>query len=201
MMGAPETMAGRKAALREEMRARLRAVEPAERCEASLRACARLEGQDFWRGARRLLCFAPRRDELDLWPVVRAAWAAGKVVALPRFVPGAGEYTAALVRGWEGLRPGRLGILEPDADAPTWALNQLDAVLVPGLAFSTGGCRLGRGKGFYDRLLAGASGLRCGVGWDFQVFPELPAESHDEHLDYILTPTRWVVCPSRAVVK
>ena len=74
-------------------------------------------------------------------------------------------------------------------------------VLVPGLAFSTGGCRLGRGQGFYDRLLAGASGLRCGVGWDFQVFPELPSEPHDEHLDYILTPTRWVVCPSRTAVK
>jgi 5-formyltetrahydrofolate cyclo-ligase len=51
---------------------------------------------------------------------------------------------------------------------------------------------LGRGKGFYDRLLPGVRGVTCGVAFDEQVFRELPSAPHDVHLSCILTPTRWI---------
>jgi 5-formyltetrahydrofolate cyclo-ligase len=70
-------------------------------------------------------------------------------------------------------------------------MNRLDFALVPGLGFTTDGRRLGRGKGYYDRVLAQVRGFKCGVAFDQQIVDEIPAEPHDAQLDCILTPTRW----------
>ena len=58
------------------------------------------------------------------------------------------------------------------------------------MAFDLNGNRLGRGKGFYDRLLKNISGIKCGVGYDFQLLENIPAEPHDAKVDFILTPER-----------
>jgi 5-formyltetrahydrofolate cyclo-ligase len=71
-------------------------------------------------------------------------------------------------------------------------MNRLDLILVPGLAFDLNGRRLGKGKGYYDRLLAGVSGIKCGVAFDEQVVSEVPAGPHDVRVNCILTPTRWL---------
>lgn len=62
-------------------------------------------------------------------------------------------------------------------------------VLVPGLGFTAHGARIGRGAGFYDRLLAGTNAVRFGVGLDVQIVPQLPVEAHDLPMDYVVTPT------------
>ena len=54
------------------------------------------------------------------------------------------------------------------------------------------GNRLGRGKGFYDRLLEKISGIKCGVGYDFQLLEKIPAEPHDARVNFIFTPSRCV---------
>ena len=72
------------------------------------------------------------------------------------------------------------------------ALNRLDLALVPGLGFDARGHRLGRGKGHYDRLLAGFTGMKIGVAFDFQIVTEVPREPHDIALDAVVTPTRWL---------
>jgi 5-formyltetrahydrofolate cyclo-ligase len=64
--------------------------------------------------------------------------------------------------------------------------------LVPGVAFDLHGRRLGRGKGFYDRLLADVRGKTCGVAFDEQIVREVPVEPHDSDVNCILTPTRWI---------
>jgi len=63
---------------------------------------------------------------------------------------------------------------------------------VPGLGFDLSGHRLGRGRGYYDRLLAGIAGVKCGVAFDPQVVAQIPAERHDVNMNFILTPTRWL---------
>jgi 5-formyltetrahydrofolate cyclo-ligase len=69
------------------------------------------------------------------------------------------------------------------------ALEDLDLVLVPGLAFDEKGARLGRGGGFYDRLLASKSAttLAMGVAFAFQLESKLPLEPHDVAMDAVLT--------------
>ena len=71
-------------------------------------------------------------------------------------------------------------------------MNRLDLVLVPGVAFDLQGRRLGRGRGFYDRLLADVDGIKCGIAFDEQMVNEVPAGPPDVRLNFILTPTRCV---------
>jgi len=181
-----------KAALRARVRTELARITPAERQTASTQACALLKSQTCWRESRSILFYAPRPDELDLWPLLAEAIAAGKTVALPRFAPAGNNYAAARVINLESdLATGKFGLREPRSSCVEIPLNRLDLVLVPGVAFDLDGCRLGRGKGFYDAMLGARRGLSCGAAFDQQIVSRLPTEPHDVILTCILTPTRW----------
>ena len=67
--------------------------------------------------------------------------------------------------------------------------NQIvpDVVLVPGLAFTSSGERLGRGKGYFDRYLANFGGIKIGVALEAQLFKELPLDEYDITMDYVVT--------------
>ncbi len=182
-----------KADLGEQMRARLKQLSAATRAEAAAPLGARLREQPVWVAARSVLLFAPRPDEPDIWPLLAEALAARKLVALPAFVPGDHCYTARqIVDPGLDLITGKFGIREPLPACPEVALNLLDLILVPGVAFDTRGGRLGRGKGFYDRLLADARGTKCGVAFDEQIVDAVPVGPLDIRLNCILTPTRWI---------
>jgi 5-formyltetrahydrofolate cyclo-ligase len=181
-----------KAALRAEIRARLKAMTPPERAAGSAQLCARLQGQEAWQTAAAVLFFAPLPDEPDIWPLLEEALGLGKTVLLPRFDPATQGYTACRVQNLgEVVKTGKFGIREPSGACPVWPLNRLDLGLVPGVGFGWNGRRLGRGKGYYDGLLQYVSGTKCGVAFDEQVVGEIPSGPHDISLDYILTPTRW----------
>lgn len=66
-------------------------------------------------------------------------------------------------------------------------LTELAGIFVPALAFHADGHRLGRGKGFYDRVLANFKGLKVGVCYQFNILKSVPTESHDVGMDYIIT--------------
>ena len=66
--------------------------------------------------------------------------------------------------------------------------------LVPGLAFDRNGARLGRGAGYYDRLLEGESGPKLGIGHDIQLVENLPSCPHDVRMDYVITESQCVSC-------
>jgi 5-formyltetrahydrofolate cyclo-ligase len=187
-----------KRELRGQLRAWLREVSAARREEMSARARDLLARQRVWREARRVLFYAAMRDELDLRPLLERALAEGKTVGLPRFVRETGVYEAAQITDFaRDCAAGKLGILEPTAHCPPLPLNTLDLALVPGLGYDTAGHRLGRGGGFYDRLLARVAGTKCGVAFDEQMKPQIPAEAHDITLNCILTPTQWLEVPPR----
>jgi 5-formyltetrahydrofolate cyclo-ligase len=180
---------------RREIRDRLRARDLAAREPESARLRQRLVGLAEWQAARAILLFHPLRSEPDILPLLWQALADRRVVALPARDPGTGDYVVRQVMTAEtDLVPGPLGILEPSGAAPILPWNQLDFLVVPGLGFSPDGWRLGRGRGHYDRLLARASGFRCGVAFDEQLLAELPTEPHDRRLDCILTPSRGWRC-------
>ena len=188
------TPAEHKAELRRRIRAELSALTPEVRTRASAELCERLRTQPIWRAAQSILCFVPTRDEPDIWPLIAGALAEGRRVILPRYSPTTDTYVAAIIRETpRDLQPGRFGILEPTLDCPIYNLKQLDLALVPGLGFALNGVRLGRGQGYYDRLLAGVPGCKCGVAFDCQVTVEIPAEAHDVRVDCLLTPSRWQV--------
>jgi 5-formyltetrahydrofolate cyclo-ligase len=82
-------------------------------------------------------------------------------------------------------------ILGPDSNAPEVAPG---LILIPGLAFTVNGERLGRGKGFYDKYLCGYHGLKIGICFSVQVVSLIPTEKHDVLLDYIVTEKKIIKC-------
>ena len=187
-----------KSVLRDRVRELVRAIPAEERRAGAAALGALIRQQTPWRSAQSVLLFAPLPDEPDISALLDEAWRAGKTVALPRSDPQTGGYLAGVVADLAQLSPGRFGVLEPAAACPIMPLNQLDFAFVPGVAFDLVGRRLGRGKGFYDRLLAGVRGHKCGVAFDVQIVAEVPEEPHDARVDSILTPTRWHLCPRAA---
>jgi len=181
-----------KAILRKRQRELLKSFNDAQLAEASLAIVTRFEQHEIFRRSQRILFYAAIQGEPRLDKLMLDALAAKKTVALPRFDPETSCYMAALVESPSGLQRARFGILEPLASAPLLPLNQLDLALVPGVAFDVGGGRLGRGKGFYDRLLVSVTAVKCGVALDHQLEPNIPRETHDLVMDCIVTPSRWI---------
>lgn len=188
-----------KVMLRRELRARLRTIDAAELLRAGEGLRERLVQQSEWLAARTVMLFASMPEEPDLWPLAERALAEGRRLVLPRYDRDAGVYGVAEVRDLtRDVQVGSFGIREPVSTCAVWSLNQLDLVLVPGLGFDREGHRLGRGKGFYDRMLSSRRGTACGVAMDWQILPAIPVEPHDQHVDCIVTPSRWLAVTRRS---
>jgi 5-formyltetrahydrofolate cyclo-ligase len=182
-----------KSELRAQIRKRLDKISLAVRTVESMELCARLEPQ--LRSAQTILFYAPLPDELDVWPLMEK-WLKSKICALPAFDAATQAYVARRVTNLEtDIAEGKFGVSEPSPECEKISLDKFNLMLVPGMAFDLGGNRLGRGKGFYDRILAEAGGVKCGVGYDFQLVEKIPVEPHDAKVDFIFTPSRSVRRP------
>jgi 5-formyltetrahydrofolate cyclo-ligase len=180
-----------KTALRKMIRERLEKISPAVRAVESIELCERLKTQ--MPSARTILFFAPLPEELDVWPLLELSLALGVTCALPFFDAAKKTYGARILNHLATeIVTGKFGVREPAATCAEISLEKFDLVLVPGMAFDLAGNRLGRGRGFYDRLLVEASGVKCGLGYDFQLLEKIPTESHDARVDFIFTPSRCV---------
>ncbi len=184
-----------KLALRRRMRAELKLITTGQRAAASAQACALLQAQTVWKEAESILFYAPMPGELDVWPLLVEALRVGKTTALPRFQAETGDYTVrVLADALADVQVGAFGIREPVARCAALSpVKKLDLLLIPGLAFDLNGHRLGRGKGYYDQLLATVRGTRIGVAFDQQIVSGVPVEPHDVRLNGLLTPTRWIL--------
>lgn len=149
--------------MRAELLRRRRALAPAEWEQASAAVQRRVLALPEWHAARTVALYVAARNEISTDALLRAAWAHGKQVLLPRCLPtSAGEGIMAFVpcRSYEDLQPGAFGLLEPRPELsalPREALPkgfQLELMLIPAVGISPQGARLGYGKGFYDRILA-----------------------------------------------
>ena len=190
-------IAKRKASIRARLSAKSRSVTAPQRAQLSAQMCALMEQQPIWQEARTVLFYLPTGTEPDVSSLLRKALAAGKTVAIPRFVTQQRRYEARRIKDLErDVVPGQFRIREPRPGCALVRLNQLDLALVPGVGFDLGGCRLGRGGGHYDRLLAQVPGHKCGLAFEWQVVKEIPWEPHDIRLNSILTPARWHIVVS-----
>jgi 5-formyltetrahydrofolate cyclo-ligase len=190
-MSAP-TVGDQKQALRRQIRAAARqfSAESARTASQSIRHHLEKWIGDTTRKESRTLTialFAALPGEPDLLPLISKfssfRW------GLPRV---SGELLKwHSVKTIESLIPGAFGICEPDpATCEEIEGGAIDAFLVPGMAFDLRtGNRLGRGKGYYDRALvaAGGTSIAIGVGFEWQILPGIPAESHDRSMNAIVS--------------
>ncbi len=157
-----------------------------DRGARSLRLCAAAVAEcDRLGSGLAVLAFCGVGREPDTGPLIEALQVAGHTVHLPRVE---GERMVAVRVGPSAvLQPGAFGI--PSPLGPAVDPSTIDLVFVPGLAFTSGGRRLGQGAGFYDRFLAllRPGSVTIGVGFTEQLVDDLPIEPHDRTLDRILT--------------
>lgn len=190
--------AAEKAALRQRMRGILRAIPPEDGARRSLALCDRLAGAPDLARARSVLLTLPLPGEADLTPLAQRLLDRGCAVCLARVDWDARTMTPVRIDSLsEGVVAGRHGVRQPVGGVAV-ALGALDAILVPGLAFDLGGGRLGRGGGFFDRLLGearrGGRAWVCGAGFDCQIVDRVPGEAHDERLDAIASESGVAPC-------
>lgn len=139
------------------------------------------------RPALTVMAYWPLKDEVDIRPLIRQLVGQGATVVLPKVT---GDETMELRRYTSDadLEEGSYHIMEPVGERFTDD-DRIDAVLVPGMAFDAAGHRLGRGKGYYDRLLAAScrTALKIGVCFPFQRVAEVPSEEHDVVMDEVVS--------------
>lgn len=161
-----------------------------DRAAASELACARLIGTPWFASARTVMLYAPMETELDISLVAKECRRTGRMVALPAVDWGGGTMTARRVDDWRRvLVVGKHGVQEPRGDTPIVEPEDLDLIVVPGLGFGRDRTRLGRGGGFYDRFLSGASirAAKVGMGFSWQVLASVPTTDSDVTLDGVVT--------------
>jgi len=195
------TLRDAKQALREAVVAAREALAPAWRARASAAIAARIADMDSFSRARVVLLTLPYRSEWDASLLVDRALAAGKVVAAPRVDPSARMLRAYRIADVaRDVEPGYRGIPEPRAACPEIALDRIDWVLVPGIAFDATGRRLGYGGGYYDRLLPflPIATPRVAGAFEAQVVDSVPTALHDVTVDSIVTEQRTLHAVRRA---
>ena len=156
--------------------------------EKSNEACSRLMSDGLWRAAGTVLLYHPLPDEVDTSLLLDNALQTGKRVLLPKV---AGNDLELRIYTPGSLQPGAYGIMEPTGEVflPE-SYPSIDLAVLPGVAFDRHGVRLGRGKGYYDRLLPLLpNAYKMGICFPFQLLDHLPSEPHDVLMNEVVCGT------------
>ncbi|MDR2633414.1 MAG: 5-formyltetrahydrofolate cyclo-ligase [Treponema sp.] len=179
-----------KAALRKEMKQRLESLPPQQFHEEGLQLASRIRSLPLWSAQETLLFYLSMNLEIDTEPLLERAFLDKKRVFVPKV---AGEdlhffriYT--LSGPWHY---GAFSIREPQTDKPEDLLKPEDfpaLIIVPGVAFTKAGERMGHGRGYYDRFFEsldkqGVSYATLGICMEAQIVPEVPTEPWDKKMD------------------
>jgi 5-formyltetrahydrofolate cyclo-ligase len=195
---AGSSLVAEKRALRQVMRARREELPAESRAQASRELTERLLALPEFIRARCLSAYVPTRGEVDVSAAVASRVADGVRVAYPRVTADRPRLRFCEVQGDTPLVPGVFGIFEPPEDSPRVPLEEIEVLLLPGLAFDSSGRRLGYGGGYYDetgRLLRQSGrGLLIGVGYEFQLIEHCPAGEQDIAIDFVVTESRVIRC-------
>ncbi len=141
---------------------------------------ASFQGLELFQQAKTVGAYIPLPDEVDITPLFQCL---EKTFYIPAFDEAISSYR--LAQWTDELKPGKFGIPEPAN--PVFAPEELDLIIVPGVAFDRTGNRIGRGGGFYDRLLPQYHAVRIGICFDFQCVENVPSEPHDCRMDVVVS--------------
>lgn len=177
-----------KQELRKEIRRKKKSCPQEQLQKWSQALCDQLEQTDAFRRAETVLLYYALPDEVDTAPLIRK-YASRKQILLP--VVCGEELTVRRYCDEQHISTdNHFGIREPEGNDVDLTQTRIDLIVVPGMAFTAEGHRLGRGKGYYDRLLSRpelADTLRMGLCFPFQLLPELPTEAHDIRMHRVVT--------------
>lgn len=187
-----------KASIREDALKRRRSISADAAAENSAKIAARLDRVRIFQCASAVLSYVSAKDnEVDTWPVLRSLLAAGRSVFVPVCEPGTKTLEWSLLEDVRELVPAKFGLFEPDpAKRRVVPVPHGSVCLVPGVAFTRCGRRLGLGGGYFDRFLARYDGFAIGLAHATQLVEEIPVERHDRMVDLLVTECGVTDCAS-----
>lgn len=178
--------------IRRAMRARKALLSAAEKIDAARRVFDRLEQSAAFQLADHILMYHSLPDELSTHEFIDR-WAGRKHFFLPRVN---GLNLEILPYDKSRLATGAFLIEEPEG-SDTVNVSEIELIIVPAIAYDRAGNRVGRGKGYYDRLLSESKATKIGVGYDFQLVDEIDTEPHDVSVDVVITESNHIVIRHR----
>ncbi|CEG27863.1 5-formyltetrahydrofolate cyclo-ligase [Bacillus sp. B-jedd] len=182
-----------KRIIRNEMINRLKLIDGETYKDLSARIAGRLFEQPEWVNAKVVGITISRPPEVDTYAIISQAWLEGKMIAVPKCFPANRNMDFRYLTDFSQLESVYYGLKEPKEEMTGLALKEdIDLLIVPGVAFSTNGFRLGFGGGYYDRFLAGYSGKTVSLAFSCQLIDKLPVEVHDIPVGRIITEQRVI---------
>jgi len=174
---------------RKEILYKLRAQAPEEALLKSGIIKEKLLLDPGFKKAKVVMLYASRDEEVRTWEIINEALAMGKKVALPRCVSQAKVLPKEITDTDIDLEKGTYSIYEPRSSQQNVEIEEIDLVVVPGVAYDRDNNRLGKGKGCYDRFLKALSPRTATIGlaFDFQLLDKLPKDSHDIPVSRVIT--------------
>ena len=167
----------------------------------SARIAKKLLSLPLYKSAGKVMFYVTLGSEVKTEKMMEQAFKDGKSVIVPKAMKEKRSLEAVQIFCPENdLKPGAYGVLEPDIErCKICAPDEIDLVLVPGVAFDSQGYRLGYGKGYYDSWMKCIPRTkRVGLAYGFQVVGKLPRESHDISVSAVITEKaviKTVQCP------
>lgn len=184
-----------KSRVRRELLSRRKALSPEEISEKSARICQKLLAEDWYMKCRKILLYSAVRNEVDLSPFIEQAWRDEKQLYFPKVFGESMDFFP--VDNWHKLYKGAFGVREPLGEGEPFCAGERTIMLVPGVAFSLTGGRIGYGKGYYDRYLSREENrnflIPIGIAFELQLVDRFETESNDRNMQMIITENREVV--------
>ena len=177
-----------KTLIRKEMKERLSALSKPYYEDYSYKIAGHLYKQDDWIQAKVIGVTISKEPEVDTYQIIRKAWESGKEVVVPKCHPKEKKLSFHKITQFSQLESVFYGLFEPIIDQTVEVVHEdIDLLIVPGLAYTRNGFRLGFGGGYYDRYLPQYKGKTISLAFHFQVIPLLPIEEHDIPVSKLIT--------------
>ena len=173
--------------IREELLAKRKNFPEEQRAEMDSAICRRLLSLMCVRYAEDILSFSPLKYEVGVTGFNSAVIQQGKNLYLPACLPESGLMEFRLVGKDQKLEKGKFSIMEPPKESEIWEEKGQSVCIIPAVSFDSEGYRLGYGKGYYDRFLAGKNTVRVGVVYTEMMRDNLPRGRYDLAVDIIVT--------------
>lgn len=177
-----------KKQIRKEMQRQLANLSKPVYEHFSYQIAQRLFAESFWKDANTISITISRMPEVDTYQIIRRAWEEKKTVVVPKCYPANRTMKFRVLKAFNELESVFYGLFEPiEKVTDEVGRKDIDLMIVPGLAFTKRGERLGFGGGYYDRYLEEYGGRKISLAFQQQIVSSLPVERHDILLHKIIT--------------
>ena len=182
-----------KKALRKEILTKRSILDAVEKEEKDRKILDRFYDSNYYREAKNIFIYISYDSEINTKGIINKALTDNKKIYVPRTEFKTRLMDAVEITSLDNLIESEYGILEPSVEEPHIDPNEIDLIVVPGVAFDRNGGRMGYGAGFYDRYFKKINEdnmkkvIKLALAYDFQILEKIPMNEQDVPVNYIIT--------------